>query len=114
MKIIFIMKFTFLKSKFVKNVENLKNGEIMSGINKKYPMQCSYFEKEPFFSTTGIKKKGIVMEFYHKCNLEEGIICKRSTKEDKLGGSIVMRKYGKGSKQFRYFCLDCARKAGKL
>lgn len=54
----------------------------MSGINKKYPMQCSYFEKEPFFSSTGIKKNGLIIEFYHKCNLNEDIICKRSTNLD--------------------------------
>lgn len=54
----------------------------MAVINKKYPSQCSYFEKEPFFSSTGIKKNRIVIEFYHKCNLDETIMCKRSTNLD--------------------------------
>lgn len=53
----------------------------MASVNKKYPRECSYFTSNVFLSSTGIKKNGkTVQEFYHKCNLNEGIMCKRSVK----------------------------------
>ena len=53
------------------------------GINKKYPRQCSYFEEKPIFSTACIKTNGHrYNEFYHKCTLEDGLMCKRSTNLD--------------------------------
>ncbi|MEM3369983.1 MAG: hypothetical protein QXE90_04015 [Candidatus Micrarchaeia archaeon] len=55
----------------------------MTSINKKYPRECSYFTDKIFLSSIGIKKNGkIVQEFYHKCNLNESIMCKRSAKLD--------------------------------